>query len=108
MVGPARHRQKFLESRLRSNRHESSWLAAAIKKFHGGQTFGEYYRPSGIYHSLGARGGRHDANGNRVDKDGNIVGYDGAWYGGGRPDVNPFTGRPYGTWPKPITGNVSV
>jgi hypothetical protein len=73
------------------------WLAALIRKFHGGQVPGEFYKPSGIYHSLGARGGPHDANGNRLDRNGNVIGYHEAYYGSGS-DINPLTRRSAGTW----------
>src|ERR1700730_18030997 len=53
-----------------------TYLAALKRWFHGGQVPGEYYKPAGEFHSLGARGGPHDANGNRLDKNGNVIGRD--------------------------------
>ena len=56
-------------------------ISLALKRwFHQDQVPGELYKPEPIYHSLGARGGPHDANGNRLDKNGNVIGRDGAFY----------------------------
>jgi hypothetical protein len=48
--------------------------------FHGNQVHGEFYKPEAVYHSLGARGGPHDANGNRLGNNGNVIGRDAAFY----------------------------
>jgi hypothetical protein len=69
------------------------------RRFHGGQTPGEIYKRPPVYHSLGARGGPHDANGNRLDKNGRVVGRDGAFYPVGN-SINHYTGKPVGTWLK--------
>jgi hypothetical protein len=73
------------------------WLAALLRRFHGGQVSGETYRPSPIYHSLGARGPRRDADGNPIP-DTDPYGRHQIWYGGGQSAANPLTGRSYGTW----------
>jgi hypothetical protein len=57
-----------------------SFLENVKRLFHDNQTPGELYKPEPIYHSLGARGGPHDANGNRLDKNGNVIGRDGSFY----------------------------
>jgi hypothetical protein len=67
--------------------------AAMRARFHGGQVFGEYYKPSGEFHSLGARGGgRRDANGNLLDKNGKVITRNAALFGTANP-INPLTGR---------------
>ena len=76
-----------------------TYLVALKRWFHGDQVPGELYKPEPIYHSLGARGGPHDANGNRLDKNGYVIGRDGAFYPIGNP-VNQYTGKPVGTWLK--------
>ena len=57
-----------------------TYLAALKRWFHQGQTPGEFYKPDPVYHSLGGKGGPHDANGNRLDKNGNVIGRDAAFY----------------------------
>ena len=47
-----------------------TYLVALKRWFHCDQVPGELYKPEPINHSLGARGGPHDANGNRLDKKG--------------------------------------
>ena len=56
------------------------YLAALKRWFHQDQVPGELCKPEPIYHSLGARGGPHDANGNRLDNNGNVIGRDAAFY----------------------------
>jgi hypothetical protein len=56
-----------------------SFLENVKRLFHDNQTPGEFYKPEPIYHSLGARGGPHDANGNRLDNNGNVIGRDAAF-----------------------------
>jgi hypothetical protein len=74
-----------------------SFLENVKRLFHDNQTPGELYKPEPFYHSLGARGGPHDANGNRLDKNGNVIGRDAAfcpvtnW-------TNPYTRKPMGAW----------
>jgi hypothetical protein len=57
------------------------YLAALKRWFHQGPEPGQYYRPSGEYHSLGGRGGKADMNGNRLDRHGKIIGRTEAFYG---------------------------
>jgi hypothetical protein len=73
------------------------YLKALKRWFHQGQTPGEAYRPEPIYHSLGGRGGPHDANDNRIDAKGRVIGYDAAFYGTANT-VNPYTRKPMGAW----------
>jgi hypothetical protein len=63
-----------------------AYLIALKRHFHGDQVPGEAYKPAGEFHSLGARGGPHDANGNRLDKNGNVIGRDAAFYPIKRPE----------------------
>jgi hypothetical protein len=71
--------------------------AAMRARFHGNQIDGEVYKQPPVYHSLGARGGRRDANGNRLDADGRVIGRNEAFYGASNP-VNPHTRKPMGAW----------
>jgi hypothetical protein len=73
------------------------WLAALLRRFHGGQVPGETYRPSPIYHSLGACGPRRDADGNPIP-DTDPYSRHQVRYGGEQSDTNSLTGRPVGTW----------
>ena len=74
-----------------------AYLAALKRWFHQGQTPGEFYKPPPVYHSLGARGGPHDANGNRLDTNGNMIGRDAAFYPVTN-STNPYTRKPRGAW----------
>lgn len=51
----------------------TSFLAALLRKFHGDQIPGEFYRPAKIYHSLYGRG---------VEQ----------------ANLNPLTQKPCGSW----------
>lgn len=77
-----------------------TYLAALQRWFHQGQTPGEFHKEPPVYHSLGGRGGPHDANGNRIDKKGRPIGRDEAFYGVANA-INSFTGRRYGNWFQP-------
>jgi hypothetical protein len=74
-----------------------TYLVALKRWFHGDRVPGELYKPEPVYHSLGARGGPHDANGNRLDKNGTVIGRNEAFYGASNP-VNPYTRKPMGAW----------
>jgi hypothetical protein len=73
------------------------YLTALRNWFHGGQVPGEAYKPAGEFHSLGARGGPHDANGNRLDNNGNVIGRDAAFCPVTN-SINPYTRKPMGAW----------
>jgi hypothetical protein len=75
----------------------ATYLAALKRLFHQNQTPGEYYKPAGEFHSLGARGGPHDANGNRLDNNGYVIGRDAAFYPVTN-STNPYTRKPMGAW----------
>jgi hypothetical protein len=74
-----------------------AYLIALKRHFHGGQMPGEYYKPAGEFHSLGARCGLHDANGNRLDKNGNVIGRDAAFCSVTN-STNPYPRKPMGAW----------
>ena len=74
-----------------------TYLVALKRWFHGDQVPGEAYKSAGEFHSLGARGGPHDANGNRLDKNGNVIGRDAAFYPVTN-STNPYTRKPMGAW----------
>ena len=72
-----------------------TYLVALKRWFHGDQVPGELYKPEPIYHSLGARGGPHDANGNRLDNNGNVIGRDAAFCPVTN-STNSYTRKPMG------------
>ena len=75
----------------------ATYLAALKRWFHQGQTPGEFYKPEPVYHSLGGKGGPHDANGNSLDKNGNVIGRDAAFYPVTN-STNRYTQKPVGAW----------
>ena len=74
-----------------------TYLTALKRWFHGDQVPGEPYKPEPVYHSLGGKGGPHDANGNRLDKNGYVIGRDAAFYPVTN-STNPYTRKPMGAW----------
>ncbi len=73
------------------------YIAALQRWFHQGQVPGEFHKEPPVYHSLGGKGGQHDANGNRLDKNGYVIGRDAAFY----PVTNStnwYTRKPMGAW----------
>jgi hypothetical protein len=74
-----------------------TYVAALQRWFHQDQVPGEFYKQPPVYHSLGGRGGPHDANFNRIDKHGKVIGRDAALYPVTN-STNPCTRKPMGAW----------